>query len=198
MTITDKDDKVYHRNGTELARDRREIAHLYLVKRLYQVEIAQALNAREGVPYKLSQQTVSRDLQALQTEWLRASLMDMTEAKAREIARIDRLELEYWGAWDRSQAEALKSRVSQDVAKGTVTQTSEATQRVGDPRFLDGVGWCIDRRIRLLGLDTTPPEMLVNLADLTNEELERVGKGESVMQVLSERRKASAAGGNQS
>lgn len=79
------------RKNGELIRDRRVIGDLYL-KGWTQTAIGEELG--------LSQQTISRDIGALHKDWLVSSLVDFDKAKAGELAKIDLLEREAWGAKD--------------------------------------------------------------------------------------------------
>ena len=103
----------------------------------------------------VSRITIHNDLKFIQKQWQDEAVRDFDQLKGRELARVDKLENEYWTAWERSQ-KPLKA-VSQ--SKGTVgkdkftKETKRLEQRVGDPRYLDGVYKCIERRCRLLGLD---------------------------------------------
>lgn len=145
------------RSEAEQERDRREISRLYL-QGMYQVDIAGRLG--------LSQPTVSRDIQVLIDEWKIERAYDINEAKARELAKVDNLELEYWEAWHRSQENAEKEVKKQraipgkkdnkgvptvDVLGQEIQKTSEG--QTGDPRFLTGIQWCIERRCLILGVD---------------------------------------------
>jgi len=136
------------RRGTsELIRDRRRIADLYLQGQT-QIFIAEELG--------VGQATVSRDLKAIQKSWMAATLIDFNEAKARELAKVDRLEREYWAAWVRStEDQETNTQRAVDTGEG---QRKEATRTIrgqaGDPRFLMGIQWCIDKRCKLLSLDS--------------------------------------------
>lgn len=142
------------RSRVQIARDRRRISDLYLQQRKTQEEIAQEL--------ELSQSTVSRDLQALIGEWKKSSLMDVDDAIAEELAKVNMLELEYWAAWKESKKRAgwrtikRKSVQDDDGAKAPgyeVERISRFEDRVGDPRYLAGVQWCVEQRRAILGLD---------------------------------------------
>ncbi len=146
---------------SELERDRRNISELYL-KGFTQAYIAEKLG--------ISQPTVSRDIKVLQAQWRDSALMNINEAKQRELERLDILERTYWDAWDRSKGEvktttrkgvakvpkavkgaevdekALPAPMSQEVTEHIETQ-------VGDPRYLAGVMNCIERRCSILGID---------------------------------------------
>jgi hypothetical protein len=124
---------------------------------------------------RIDQSTVSRDLKALQSEWLSSALMDFNEAKAQEIAKIDRLEREYWQAWARSCEDAEQTtQEGTPVKVDKVKKTSKG--QAGDPRFLQGVQWCIERRCKILGVDA-PTEVkhsgAVNLVGIDPDEPEQ-------------------------
>jgi len=137
------------RLANELARDRRRIADLYL-KGWLQADIADEL--------QLSQTTISRDLKTMQGKWIAAALIDFNQAKGNEIAKIDRLEREHWAAWERSclDAETITKKGRGKKGSDKPESIEEIHQRkgqAGDSRFLAGIQWCIDRRIKLFGLD---------------------------------------------
>lgn len=131
------------RSSSQIARDRQREADLYLQGWL-QVDIAAELG--------IDQSTVSRDLKALQKDWLNSALRDFDELKAQELAKIDRLEREYWRAWERSceDTETLRQEGKpEEVAKIVKTAKGQA----GNPQFLQGVQWCIERRCKVLGVE---------------------------------------------
>ena len=134
------------RDTAQIARDRKRIGDCYL-KGWLQADIADELG--------ISQATVSRDIKALQQAWLDSALVDFNEAKARELAKVDQLEREYWQAWARSCEDA--ETVTQKAVKTGEEERKEATKtakgQAGDPRFLSGVQWCINKRCEILGID---------------------------------------------
>ncbi len=138
-------------------RDRRtKVARLYIRGHSLQ-EIVQALGIEERI--------VARELVAIRKEWVDASGCERTEAKARELAKLDLIESEAWRAWERSQKDSLRvkttekqnsvfdketaaeTKVDKMVAKETVSQT-----QVGDPKFLATAQRAIDRRSAILGV----------------------------------------------
>ena len=141
------------RTPIQRERDLLEISGLYL-RGITQAEIASQLG--------VSQQQVSYDLKILQRRWLAESVAKIDERKARELAKVDRLEREYWEAWERSKLDAetvtleklgaLKDGQGQIV--GTkVKEVKKREGQSGNPSFLAGVQWCIDKRCEILGLD---------------------------------------------
>ena len=129
-----------YRATGEIARDRKVIAKWYLQGKS-QYEIADLVG--------LSQATISRDLKALHKVWLKSSLVDFGEAKAKELAKIDHLELTYWEAWEASKT-STTIRGASDSESAIVTQKEGA----GDPAFLAGVERCIKQRVDILGLNS--------------------------------------------
>lgn len=136
---------------TKLAYKRLEIAEMYL-KGKYQSEIASELGT--------TQATVSRNLKAIREEWLKSALVNFNEAVAKELAKVDNLERVYWESWERS-LEPFKSKTvkakgnprTEEELKANAEQTLKTEDRNGDPRYLQGVQWCIEKRCKLLGLD---------------------------------------------
>lgn len=146
------------RNSQERFRilDRRKrVAALYL-QGLGQWEIGRQL--------QVTQQCVAKDVAALEKEWLASALIDIDAAKAKELARIDRLERVAWRAWRRScqRKEKASSRMEKKLAddpQQARTVTSKQTEaRDGNPDYLKRVEWCINKRCELLKLN--PPQRL--------------------------------------
>jgi hypothetical protein len=134
---------------------RRRVAGLYL-RGVSQWEIGRQLG--------VTQQCVAKDIQALEKEWLAAAVVDLDVAKARELARIDRLERVAWRAWRRScqrrerASTRLEKKLDQEAGQGK-TVTSKLTEgRDGNPEYLKRVEWCISKRCELLRLN--PPQRL--------------------------------------
>jgi hypothetical protein len=134
------------RSPDQIRKDRAEIARLYL-RSWTQAEIGGQLG--------LSRQQVGYDLDAVRQEWLRSSLQDFNARKAEELARIDRLERQYWDAWDASCKDRQTSTTSQTTdPKGERVKAEVRTnEQSGDPRYLNGVQWCISKRCDILGLN---------------------------------------------
>lgn len=101
----------------------------------------------------LSQGMISNDLKEIQRRWRESTTMNLDEAKARELARLDQLEREFWTAWEASKNERTQARQEKNNAGATVKASMMKEQRDGNPSFLQGVLNCIDRRCKLLGLD---------------------------------------------
>lgn len=132
---------------------RRRVAALYL-RGVGQWEIARQVG--------VTQQCIAKDVRALEKEWQEAALIDIDTAKAKELARIDRLERVAWRAWQRScrQKEKASSRLEKklDAAQGKTVSSKQTEARDGNAEYLKRVEWCISKRCELLKLN--PPQRL--------------------------------------
>ena len=105
---------------------------------------------------QISQPTVSNDLQEIRSRWLASSVRDFDAAKSIELAKIDLVEAEFWQQWEKSK-ELKRTRKQEDglTERGEIIKTTVVEeQRCGNPAYLNGVMSCIDRRCKLLGLDS--------------------------------------------
>lgn len=169
------------REPSQIARDRLHISGLYL-QGWIQADIADEVG--------VDQSTISRDLKTLQQEWLDSTLVNFDEAKAKELAKIDHLECEYWSAWQRSQEDA-ESETTKMVEVQSGKRLEAQTQRkgqAGDPRFLTGVQWCIEQRCKVLGIYAAVKQqsenLNIDLSNLTDDQLQRIASGEDPIHVL--------------
>jgi hypothetical protein len=88
-------------------------------------------------PYRLAVSQLAYDLRKLRSRWREAQLEPVAERMSRELAKVNHLEALYWQIWERSRQSRL------------------GHERDGDLAALAGVQWCIERRRRLLGLETS-------------------------------------------
>jgi hypothetical protein len=134
---------------------RKRVAGMYL-QGITQWEIGRQLG--------VTQQCIAKDVRALEKEWIASAVVDIDSAKAKELARIDRLERVAWSAWRRScqrkekATTRMERKLNEDTQKAK-TVTSKATElRDGNPEYLKRVEWCITKRCELLKLN--PPQRL--------------------------------------
>ncbi len=130
------------RTKTERVRDRALISELTL-KGWTQQQIGEHLG--------LNQSQVSRELTKIKDNWKRESTRDYSLCVEQELLRLSLLEAELWQAWEKSQQP--KESTSSEKKGNEVKVGKRTEQRAGNPQFLQGVQWCIDRRCKLLGLD---------------------------------------------
>jgi hypothetical protein len=126
----------------------------------------------------ISQGTVSNDLKEVHKRWRAAMVETYDELQRRELARVDQLESTYWGEWEKSQepktTEGGKITTRPDGDK-TEEGSKKIEERIGDPRYLEGVRWCIDKRCKILGLDApirTQSTEVVGVLNLTDDDLD--------------------------
>ena len=123
---------------------------------------------------------ISEELKVLRQRWRDASLADFTQKRADELAKIDQLEATYWLAWDASQkAEVQQTRHEGFDGAGErkpARHVTKQTSSVGDVRFLDGVWKCIERRIKLLGLDAEQKHIVSTTVNTEHQSHELAGR----------------------
>lgn len=117
---------------TKIAKRRQDVAQMYLSGK-YQSEIAEY--------FGVTQRTISNDLKASRKEWIKNAALSIEEVVSRELTRIDALELKYQTAFDRSCI--LNSK--------EVDEEGNITKSPGDPRFLAGLQWCVEQRLKIYG-----------------------------------------------
>jgi hypothetical protein len=130
------------------AQRRRKVADLYL-KGWTQEAIARF--------FDVSQATVSRDLDEVRREWREAATIDFEESLCSALQKLDLLEREAWGAWQRSQTPLTSAVRTEGGGDKGVTSRSSLKNSHGDPRFLDLVHKCVAQRSLLLGLHAAAP-----------------------------------------
>lgn len=138
-----------------------ETAALY-VQGWRQDQIAQYISERR--PYKLTQTQISYDIRAIHDRWVHAQLINMDEAKARELSKIDKVEQAAWEAWEKSlqddivtestriedNAAAVRNPKGTTYTRGKVTKTAKGG--LGNPKYLEIVLKCVGERCRVLGV----------------------------------------------
>src|SRR5215470_6362585 len=134
----------------EILERRQRVAGMYL-QGMKQWEIGRQLN--------VTQQCIAKDIQALEKEWLASAVVDIDAAKAKELARIDRLERVAWRAWQRSckrkerASTRLEKKADEDARQGKTVTSKHTELRDGNPEYLKRVEWCINKRCELLKLN---------------------------------------------
>ena len=110
-----------------------------------QHEMAQALG--------LSQSQISQDLKKLDERYEK-SMGYTYRHKAREVAKLDRLERLFNEAWKRS-LEDKEMKVAERITVGEITRTkavSRQEKRDGNPAFLLGALACVAKRCAIQGI----------------------------------------------
>jgi phage terminase large subunit len=137
------------RSEPEREKNLLQIAEWYF-HRVPQLEMVARINASNKVP--VTQQTVSKDLKEVHKRWREDSNQLLTERKAIELAKIDYLEQQYLDAWARSTEydEIAKRHQGREY---TVLIPRDDRNPMGADKYLKGVQWCVEQRIKIMGLD---------------------------------------------
>lgn len=142
--------------GPKLSRDERrkrilEVSELYLAGKP-QHEIAQKLGC--------TQQQVSYDLKLMRRYWLQSSIANFDTRKNEELAKINMVERECWESWEKSKQKSVKMVKEKRpiINKEGMLESEEKTtttieDTAGDPRWMQLILQCSERRVKLLGLD---------------------------------------------
>jgi hypothetical protein len=117
-------------------------------------EIAFEVNQQHG--RNITHVTVFNDVKHILEVWKKDREKLIDYHKTIELEKINRLEKTYWEAWEKSIQSVKKSEVKkhgspQSVDKVEKRDFEETGQ--GDPRYLDGVQWCIEQRCKILGIN---------------------------------------------
>jgi hypothetical protein len=128
---------------TEIGNRRQQVAALYL-RGVSQADIGDQLG--------VDQSTISRDLTELRKEWLERSINHIDQKKAIELAKLDRLEVTYWEAWERSLKNA-ETEIVRETPLGHSIRETKSVGQSGNPAFLEGVLKCIAQRCAILGIE---------------------------------------------
>jgi len=148
------------RTSVQREHDLRIEAELYL-KGWYQYQIADYISERRE--YDISQGQISHDLRYLRERWLDSALVAIDRRQAEELARINQLERQYWEAWENSLQDHERDRVEEGAQGSRTLHETRTTD--GNPRYLEGIQWCIERRIEMFGLNA-PKKLDVRRANL--------------------------------
>ena len=101
-----------------------------------------------------TQTCVSKDLQKIREKWQQSSVRNFDLARAEQLLKLDRVEMEAWLAWERSKQPSSTATISESENKKQSRRTVK--QKEGDPRWLQIVQNCITQRRAILGLDLLP------------------------------------------
>ncbi|MDQ3223264.1 MAG: hypothetical protein M3Q75_07325, partial [Gemmatimonadota bacterium] len=119
-----------------------------------------------GDIYGVSRETIRAYSKILEERWRSSALVDIGEARMRELAKLDHLESMYWEGWERSlrnkkshTQQSFHNQRKKGVEEGTSPEdvgmlTDYDEERDGDPMMLAGVAKCIEKRCRIYGLDS--------------------------------------------
>lgn len=179
------------RKRSEIDRDRRILSQwlaMGKIDTMSQVEVADELRKVTNSEYTLSQQQISYDLTYIEKQWQKETIENVQKAKMRELKKLDGIEREYLVGWERSkrEKEKHKRKVKNEEGERSKEVQVETEERVGNPRFLDGLVKIAKRRAGLLGLDAAQDMNIrnIDMSELTDRQLQRLADGEPIEVIL--------------
>ena len=141
------------RTKQEIINDDIYISELYLKGYSYR-KIAEVFNKEGNRMYNLSHVQIGYDILRMLKEWRAERKENIDDWITIELAKINNLEKSYWVAWEKSKTDYTEEKI---INKGKTTESlnTESITAFGEPRFLQGIERCIQKRIDILGLEAT-------------------------------------------
>lgn len=151
------------RTKEERERDLPVVARMYAQGHSIR-DIAQYINMERE--YSLGQTAIWNDIQTVRARWLDDSVDALARHKADQLSKIDAAERQAWEGWEKSKLDKEKRKKSTGIQSGKATdvETEEKEGQAGEPKFLEIILSCIDRRCKILGIDA-PKKLEVTGAD---------------------------------
>lgn len=117
--------------------------------------------------HKFSTSTVHKYVRDAIQVWREQKQDLISEYMVIELAKINRMEVEYWNAWERSCAvrgkiTRMKNKNSDDGKLAVSTVKEDSAQGLGDWRFMDGIKWCVEKRLELLRSENMAQAVTIN------------------------------------
>lgn len=108
-----------------------------------------------GKEVGVTQQQVSNDLKVLVKQWQENNFEHINAVKAKELDKLNLIEKEAWQAFYNSVGEKRKAITKNGTnSRGSFEETSEQLEDLtGDPRYMQIILSCIERRCKILGID---------------------------------------------
>jgi hypothetical protein len=145
------------RDGQTRLADRAKIATWYLEGKT-QVFMASELGR--------NRETIAEDLAAIREMWLESTIHDFNERMSIELAKIENIEQiawqKFWESCERQEKVTVETGAGR-MGPINSTKTESVDKPVGDPRWLQQVSWCIDRRCKIFGFDAPDKHVTVSL-----------------------------------
>lgn len=149
----------HERTPAQKAEHQKQIAEMYIKKKMTQAQIAEALG--------IDQSTVSRDLKSITKRWEDQSTRQVAQAKAERLEELSMVKEAAWGAWDKSlqNAESLTTKSvlpkdpnGEEVRLGgdylmAIETTKKVEGQTGNPSFLKEIREAIALEAKILGFD---------------------------------------------
>lgn len=113
-------------------------------------------NRSKGLDYEVTYKTVFMDINQVLIDWKKERLDEIDNYIQLELKKLDKMEVELWGAWDKSKSGKRKTKiVGGSIKEGAVSggelDSRQLEDTNGDPRYLDLLLKIQERRAKLLG-----------------------------------------------
>ncbi len=126
------------------------VAALYVTGRFTMREMADRCG-------EVTVRQIERDLKHIRKMWAESASQDVKFYISKELFRIDRIEAECWRGWDASwKVETETATQTETDSEGNKVVKKGRKKKygsAGNPAFMSQILGCVDRRMRLLGLD---------------------------------------------
>lgn len=170
------------RNGPQREADLEIIRGLYVRGHTYREIAAKVTELRD---YSLSYQTIKNDVDEILSRWRETLVESIDKLKADELAKINEVERQAWAEWERSKLDTSRHEEGSNDKTGCFEK--DITEgRLGDPRYLEIIGKCVQKRCDILGLDAPKRSevtgrggapLLIGVQRMSDEELEGIIRG---------------------
>jgi hypothetical protein len=154
------------RSPGQKSKDRLEIIEHYLTGKHYR-DIAKIISSERN--YSISHATVGTDVKIILNEYKKTREDKFELYLTIELAKIDKIECEYWEAWEKSKVNfKQESGKNGYTLRGNYEEESfKEIVEYGDPRFLQGIERCVQKRIDLLGLEAAKTLNIKTVSETT-------------------------------
>lgn len=125
--------------------------------------------AQIGVKLKLSRQQIGYDIKEIIQEWRAEYIEDINEKITIELNKINLVESECWLAWEKSKKVKKQITEFRDGYKNLNSTITNKYDNLPNDRYMDKIKWCIETRLKLLGLLPVKARE-VNLDDISEDQ----------------------------
>ena len=149
----------YRRTKGQREKDRETMAMLYMKGYTFRqmADQLKEINRKTDPKYTISHQQVFKDVKAIVKDWEQNRQEFLDKRITIELEKINRLERVYNEAWEESKQTRTKRRIKtkgNDPNNQTnAERMAEEMEVVGDKRWLEGIQWCVEMRLKLLGIE---------------------------------------------
>lgn len=155
------------RTREQIFSDRAKIAEMSLFGNPTHEQISEKIG--------IDRSTVTKELKKIRQNWQESAERDIAEIIANELKKLDEMEIEIIGEWEKSKKDWQK-RVVEEKGGGKIARIEQGGS-CGDPRYMTALIQIQDRRAKLYGLDKptkiapTTPNGKDSYKSLTDDEL---------------------------